>query len=375
MIKEDFEAIRPYKDEEIPDAVQRVAENIHFPEVVKYLFPNTDLRTFTTDFKKIKTVDEFQTQIMNNVVRSIIKHTTDEFTSSVSPRLTNDKNYMFIANHRDIMLDSAFLQIVLHEHGLKTSEITFGSNLMISPFIVDVGKMNKMFRIERGGTQREIFVNSLEVSRYMRYAITQKKQSTWIAQRNGRTKNGFDSTEAAVLKMFAMSGKSGFVPDLKELNITPVVISYEYEPCDFLKTRELYISKRKEYIKDSSEDLLSIMHGVKQQKGKVHLVVCDAITEEELLYCDSFPHNEKYRQLARLIDKKVYDNYKLWKTNYIAHDLLHDRSSYSHHYSSEEKEAFKVYMANGLRDIEGDIQELKTIFLQIYATPTDNVEN
>jgi len=311
---------------------------------------------------------------MDKVIRRILAQTTESFSYSGFEQLAQDKNYMFVSNHRDILLDSAILQVILHECGLQTSEITFGSNLMVSPFVVDIGKMNKMFKIVRGGTIREIFKNSLTVSQYMRYAITQKRQSTWIAQRNGRTKNGFDNTEVAVLKMFAMSSPLDFVPNLMELNITPLAISYEYEPCDFLKTRELYISKRKQYEKEPGEDMSSIVHGATQWKKHIHLAVCEPITEEELKKCDTFTHNEKFKSLAEIIDKKIYQNYKLYKTNYIAHDLLHNANTYNSHYSNNEKEAFKQYMSAGLINIEGDMNELKTLFLQMYAAPVNQLK-
>ena len=248
MLDNNFEDTRPYNDNEIPEAIKRVSESIYFYNVVKHIFPDADMRLFIDDFRKITTVEQFQVQVMDNVIRKIMAQTANGFSYSGLEQLTNEKSYMFLSNHRDILLDSAILQVILHECGLKTSEITFGSNLMASQFIIDIGRMNKMFKIVRGGTMREIFNNSLKVSQYMRYAITQKHQSTWIAQRNGRTKNGFDSTEVAVLKMFSMSSSAEFVSNLLELNITPIAISYEYEPCDFLKTRELYISQKKQYI-------------------------------------------------------------------------------------------------------------------------------
>ena len=368
----DFEEVRPYNDDEVPAAIERISANIYFPNVVKYLFLDADIRVFTEKFRKIKTVEEFQWEIMDKAIHAIVSLTSDGLSHSGFEALSNEKNYMYISNHRDILLDSAILQILLHEYDLETSEITFGNNLMSSPFVIDIGKINKMFRIVRGGTLREIFNNSMEVSRYMRYAITQKHQSTWIAQRNGRAKDGHDATEIAVLKMFAMSSQSPFVPNLMELNITPIAISYEYEPCDFLKTRELYISRQKTYVKDDGEDLVSILHGINQKKGKIHLAICPPITKEELEYCDSFSHNDKFKHLAELIDKKVYSNYKLWKTNYIAYDLLNHTDKYQSTYSLEEKEAFRVYMNHGLRDIEGDISELETIFLQIYAYSVRN---
>ena len=364
----DFEDIRPYNDDEMPDAVKRVSESIHFYSIAKYLFPDADSHiSFIDNFKKSQTVDEFQVQVMDKIIRNILQQTSNGLSYSGFEQLSNEKSYMFLSNHRDIVLDSAILQVVLHECGLKTSEITFGSNLMLSQFMIDVGKMNKMFKIVRGGTMREIFENSLKVSQYMRYAITQKHQSTWIAQRNGRTKNGFDTTEVAVLKMFAMSSSASFVPNLLELNIVPLVISYEYEPCDFLKTREIYISKRKQYEKEPGEDLSSIVHGSMQWKGHIHLAVCEPITESELNECDAFPHNDKFKCLAKIIDKKIHQNYKLHKTNYIAYDLLYNKNTYISHYSNEDKDAFKNYMSNGLKDIEGDMKELETIFLEMYA--------
>ena len=372
MLDNNFEDTRPYNDNEIPEAIKRVSESIYFYNVVKHIFPDADMRLFIDDFRKITTVEQFQVQVMDNVIRKIMAQTANGFSYSGLEQLTNEKSYMFLSNHRDILLDSAILQVILHECGLKTSEITFGSNLMASQFIIDIGRMNKMFKIVRGGTMREIFNNSLKVSQYMRYAITQKHQSTWIAQRNGRTKNGFDSTEVAVLKMFSMSSSAEFVSNLLELNITPIAISYEYEPCDFLKTRELYISQKKQYVKEEGEDIASIMHGVNQYKGHIHLSVCESVTEEELKKCDEFNHNEKYKSLAEIIDSKIYKNYKLYKTNYIAHDLLYDEKKYTSAYSDEEKEAFIQYMNSGLKDIEGEIEELRKIFLQIYATPINN---
>ncbi|MCL2073146.1 MAG: hypothetical protein FWH18_04440 [Marinilabiliaceae bacterium] len=367
-----FDDIRPFNDSEVPNAIKRVSENPIFAQIIKYLFPDANVRTFITNFRKIKTIDDFQSEIMYNVIHSILAKTTETYSGSGFEQLSKDKSYLFLSNHRDILLDSAILQIFLHEHGLQTSEITFGSNLMMSQFVIDIGKLNKMFKIVRGGNIRDVLENSLKVSQYMRYAITEKHQSIWIAQRNGRVKDGFDSTETAVLKMFAMSSKLGFVNNMNELNITPLVISYEYEPCDFFKTRELYISKRKLYEKSEGEDLNSIVYGIRQWKGNLFLNVCPTITEDELKKCDTFVHNEKFKCLSEIIDKKIYQNYKLWKTNYIAHDLLHHKNSYSSKYSVYEKDAFQNYMNNGLKDIEGNSKELEKIFLQIYANPVDN---
>jgi uncharacterized protein YqfB (UPF0267 family) len=224
----------------------------------------------------------------------------------------------------------------------------------------------------RGGTVREVLINSKCVSEYIRYVITEKKQSVWIAQRNGRTKDGDDKTEVAVLKMFAMSSKRPFVENFMQINLMPISVSYEYEPCDFLKVREVYISRRKKYEKVDGEDIASIVQGINQKKGNVSMVACQPVTFEELEECDTFHQNEKFKKLAELIDQRIYNNYKLWKTNYMAFDMLENSNKFVTHYTKNDKESFINYMNRGLSDIEGDMNELISIFLNIYANPVNN---
>ena len=369
---EQFEFTRPYNDSEIPAAVARVAGNPFFDNIVHYLFPNQNTEEIRQQFLKVTTIKDFQQQYMLHAINSILRQTSTGLESSGFEQLDKEHNYMFIANHRDILLDAAILQILLDKNGLDTSEITFGSNLMQGGLVIDIGKMNKMFRIVRGGSVHDFYKNSLEVSSYMRYALLEKKQSVWIAQRNGRTKNGDDHTEIAVLKMFSISSSKPFIENMGELNITPIVISYEYEPCDFLKTQELYISQYQRYIKEPGEDLNSIMKGIKQQKGGISVSVAPTISMEELQYCDKFDKNDKFTQLAKLIDQRVYSHYKLWKTNYIAFDMVEGGEKYAHKYTPEEKKAFEEYMNKGLRSLVGEADELKQIFLNIYANPVRN---
>lgn len=360
-----FEETGPYHDSEIPAAIVRVGENPFFPAIVKYLFPDADFRTFKEEFSKIKTIDEFQTKVMLKAIWSIVHKSCSEFTWEGFDQLDNDHRYMFIANHRDILLDAALLQIVLNANHIQTSEITFGSNLMQGDLVIDIGKMNKMFRIVRGGTVHDFYRNSMEVSSYMRYALLEKDESVWIAQRNGRTKDGDDWTESAVLKMFSISSPKPFVENLGELNITPVAISYEFEPCDFMKTQELYISKYQQYIKEPGEDLRSIT----QFKRQVHLAVTPTITKEELNECDKQEKNMKFSSLAATIDKRIHNHYKIWNNNYIAYDILNNTRQYSDRYTSNEKEAFVSYMENGLKGLRGEADELQNLFLKIYASP------
>ena len=280
-----FEDIRPYNDSEIPSAISRFVNNEYFPIIAQTLFPDKEIEALKKEVLEIKTIRQFQSMFMYPLIGKIVDLSITELTySGIKEYLSKDVQNMFISNHRDITLDSALLNIELFENNLNTCEITFGSNLMKGEIVIDIGKMNKMFRIVRGGNIRDFYKNSMDVSSYMRYAITQKKESVWIAQRNGRTKNGDDKTEMAVLKMFSLSSEGSFVDNLMELNITPIAISYQYEPCDFLKTTELYVSSYQKYEKAPNEDLNSILSGIQQNKGKVHISVTKPITKEELEY-------------------------------------------------------------------------------------------
>lgn len=362
-----FEDTRPYFDYEIPAAISRVAANPFFNTIVRYLFPDTDVKQFKDEFLQISTIDEFQHKVMLNAIRSIVQRTCSGFTWEGFEALDQQHRYMFIANHRDILLDAALLQVTLDANHLRTSEITFGSNLMQGELVIDIGKMNKMFKIVRGGTVHDFYRNAMEVSSYMRHALLEKGESVWIAQRSGRTKDGNDKTESAVLKMFSISSPEPFMKNLGVLNITPVAISYEYEPCDFLKTQELYISQYQKYIKEPGEDLHSILQGIMQQKGGIHLCATPTITMEELAECDKLEKNFKFAKLAEIIDQRIHSSYKLWKTNYMAYDLLTCARTFSDRYTPADLEQFIDYMHSGLKGLMGDPDELRTLFLKIYA--------
>ena len=369
-----FEAVRPYNDSEVPAALRSITQDPFFPMVVNYCLPNANVDEVTGALLQIKTVDDFQTRVMYPAIQAVISKTTDGVSLDGFDKIDNHKRHIFIANHRDIALDSALLDLLLYEHKIKTCQITFGSNLMKGNLVINLGKLNKMFRIIRGGNIKDFYRNSLEVSAYMRHVVTELDESVWIAQRNGRTKDGNDKTEMGVLKMFSLSSEKAFVDNFDELSITPVAVSYEYEPCDFLKTAELYISRLQKYVKGENEDLNSILTGIKQRKGKVHLAVTEPISRKELEMCDEKEKNEKMVALASLIDQRIYKSYKLFKTNYIAYDILQGGSQFADNYSADDKKDFVAYMDNGLAGIgiEADRSELEQIFLRIYANPVVN---
>ena len=367
-----FDDIRPYYTSEIPEAMQRIADSEHFRMLSQYIFPEQDVDSVRYMVRNIRTTDEFQTKVMYYVNQQFIANSITNLSFDRIENLDPQKKYLFVSNHRDIMLDSSLLQYILHINGFRTTEITFGSNLMNPQLVVDIGKANKMFKVIRSSNIREFIKNSLHLSEYIRYTITEKGESIWIAQRNGRTKDGNDTTDQGIIKMFCMSETSNPIKSIDELNIVPIAISYQTEPCDILKTRELYMSKNcDKYIKQPGEDLNSILTGITQQKGNVNISFGEPITKEELEFNYKIP-NEFYKNVASLIDKRIYKHYKLYNNNYIAHDIRSGETTYSDQYTNEDKDAFIKRCDYMLSQIDGDKDTLMSIFLGIYANPIDN---
>jgi len=369
----EFEDIRPYNDEEINAAMKRIANNRQFDAIARKLFPSVPKELLREKMSHISDTRTFQVEIMHPAIKSILKTSSDSCTFSGLENLDRNSAYLFISNHRDILLDAAILQLVLYENGYKTSGITFGSNLMSGDLAVDIGKANKMFKVEREGTNAEIYRHSKHLSAYIRYSITEKNESVWIAQRNGRTKDGIDKTETGVIKMFSMSGPSDFVTNFSEINIAPMSISYEYEPCDFLKTAELY---QKEifgsYTKASGEDLNSVLTGIVQKKGGIHINFPVPVKKEELEAISQDNVKVRISELAQIIDNRINNEFKLWKTNYIAYDIINNSNVYADKYTPEQKADFTEYMNSQLNKIIGEREVLKRIFLGIYANPVTN---
>jgi hypothetical protein len=370
---QDFEDIRPYHDEEINPALKRIIAVPEFGKILDFLFPDKDKGRILQNLSQTHTALDFQKTFMHPLVSSIVSKTSKGLTTSGFDKLDPGKSYLFVANHRDIVLDSAILQVVLLDHGHNTSEITFGSNLMTNQFIIDLGKVNRMFKVYRGGNRMELFRNSQLLSAYIRYTITQKNTSAWIAQRNGRTKDGNDKTETGLLKMFNISGSCDFRESFSELNIVPLAVSYEYEPCCAFKVREVMAAvKGIPYQKQPQEDLMSIITGITQPKGRIHLAACTPIN---LLLEETDPLqniNDKINKLASLIDAEVYSHYRLWPTNYIAFDLLHHGKLHASHYTHAEQDEFAAYINHELSVFSGEPSLQKELLLKVYANPLIN---
>ncbi len=368
-----FDDIRPYYEEEIPAAMQRIATSDVFPLLASFVYPGESIEKIRERVCAFTTTKEFQHDTMRRVNEQVIARSTTGATISGLDRLDPDKNYLFVSNHRDIMLDASLLQYFFVINGFETTEITFGANLMMNPVVIDVGKSNKMFRVERpGGDLKEFYRKSLHLSEYIRYTIKEKKQSVWIAQRNGRTKNGIDATDQGIIKMFCMSEPHNKIKALADLHIAPVAISYEWEPCDILKALELYESQYTRYTKKPGEDLNSILTGIMQQKGRMHIELCQPISVAELSAFENQTNNEYHKSVAKLIDRRINTNYRLYPNNYIAHDLLYGNTKYRDMYTDEQYETFQKRLSKLDKYDTCDIDRLKEIFVGIYSNPVDN---
>lgn len=348
--------------------MQRMVASPRFPAACGLLFPGVPQEEVNARLLCCHTVDEFQQRIMYDIMGTIARRSTDGLTVSGLDRLDKDGHYLFVSNHRDIILDAGFMQMLLSDAGLRTSEITFGANLMQGQLMVDLGRSNKMFRIERPDTAtspRDYFLKLREVSAYIRYAIGEKGESVWIAQRNGRTKDGLDVTEPGIINMFCLSGGEDRGASLGALHMVPVAISYEWEPCDRLKALELLARESGEpYVKKPGEDLGSIVTGINQPKGRVHLAACQPITAEELAPYEEWPTGDYNRQVAALIDRRIVSAYRLYPNNFVAAWMLTGKKLGE--FTPEQQQTFEAHVE---RQMNGCPEKARDILLHIYANP------
>jgi len=376
MSQNEFEDIRPYTDAETEKALLRVSRHPMIPTISKYLFPDKPANMLRRRMRQITSVDQFQDEVMSDVVESVIGLTSAGFTCSGIEHLKAvNGRFLAVSNHRDIVLDPALIQYALKCGGLPYTEICVGSNLLSNRLIEDLMRSNRMIKVIRGIKARELYLSSRRLSNYIRDSIVSGRASIWIAQREGRTKNGLDTTEQGLLKMFDMSGEKGFKENFLELNIVPMSISYEYESCDARKARELLLRREGPYKKKPKEDLHSILTGIRQQKGHIHLEVEEPLTAEEITEASKCEKNDRYQAIRHALDRRIIAGYKLWKTNYMAHDLLYGKHEFADEglYSPEDLRAFENYIDHKLGKLERrlDRSELTRIFLGIYAGPID----
>lgn len=367
----EFQSISPYTDEEAVIALGKLAEHPLLPQFSVKFFPDQSPDFLKEIFKNLKSIDEFQFLVMSRFVEWVLEQTVTEFTYDGIENIDPQKRFLVLSNHRDIIFDPAITQLVLFRNNIPLTEIAVGDNLVSSETIEYLLRSNRMIKVVRGITARELYLSSQLLSKYIRYNITEQRSSIWLAQRQGRTKNGYDTTEQGLLKMLDMSGSSDFQQNFEELNITPMSISYEYEPCDILKAREVVISSRQKYVKAEGEDLNSILVGIQQPKGNVHLNICKPLTTEEVAAAAQCDKNDRYQYIRHAVDQRVIEGYKLWKNNYVAYDILNQTDMYASEYETVDVDRFTAYMEKQLATVEPEIDrdELRKAFLDIYANP------
>ena len=286
-------------------------------------------------------------------------------------------NYTFISNHRDIVLDSALLSVVLIENGMNTVEIAIGDNLLIYPWIKKIVRINKSFIVKRGLGLREQLKSSMLMSSYMHYAISQKHENIWIAQRQGRAKDSNDRTQDSILKMMVMGGEGDIFDRLKEMNLVPLSLSYEFDPCDYLKAKEAQ-QKRDDanFKKSEADDLTNMQIGIYGYKGHIHFQTAACINDElDEIKSRNLPKTEVFTVIAELIDKYIHQNYRLYPCNYIAMDALNGDSKFADKYTEEDKAQFEGYLAKQMEKIDlpnKDMDFLRHYMLTMYANPAIN---
>ncbi len=374
MQEMDFENIRPYNEEEAQEAIQRIVKQDEFRSILSFVFGNDKVEEMTLQAAGSKSINAFQHNFMRPLVWEIVKKTAGELSVSGFDTITPDIPHLFIGNHRDITLDSSILATLLNDYNISLG-ITWGDNLMVSPFVTDLGKINRMITVFREGSPREMLLNSQRLSAYIHKLITEEKRPVWIAQRKGRAKDGNDQTDPGVLKMLGLSGKGSLIDKLKPLNIRTACISYEWEPCDIQKVKELYISSKENYVKSKNEDLNSILGGVMGEKGRMHYAIGKSMNEEmEKLPLD-IPKNEQFLRVAKVIDIEIFKNYHLWPNNFLAFDRLNHSRQFGKQYNADTEKAFDEKISRlleQLKSLQGREEELVKIFLSLYAKPLQN---
>ena len=370
---EDLENIQPYNDEEAVAALHKLARHPAMPVISKYIFPEFPIGTLKQMLLNIKGVDDFQYSIVSKAVSVIVGRSSSGFTYDGVENLRKlGGKFLAVSNHRDIVLDPALTQWMLMLNNIPLTEICVGSNLLANGVVETLLRSNRMITVIRGISAREVYLSSQILSKFIRSEVTSGKSSVWIAQREGRTKNGLDLTEQGLLKMFDMSGEGDFKSNFKELNIVPMSISYEYEPCDFRKAREVLIKEVSgEYHKKEDEDMHSILTGLRQWKGGIHLSVGAPLTDREITRSSWYEKNDRYQEIRRILDERIVSGYKLWKTNYMGYDLMTGGTRYSDKYTAEDLDKFKEYTEHKLARAERKLDKarLRDIFWHIYGNP------
>ena len=372
-----FDDIRPLNNDEVKDAIEALIANEDFERAFRYIKPDVNWKEFSETMRSFKTKEDFKSKLAYEAVMNVANKTTFSLTISGRSRLPKDKQpCTFISNHRDIVLDASFLNVMLYDVGYGMTQVAIGDNLMIRPWIETLVRLNNSFIVKRGVSVRQMLDVSRTLSAYIRHTINETKESIWIAQREGRAKDSNDRTQGSVLKMLNMSGDKDIVSNLMELNIFPVAISYEYDPCDFLKAKEFQMKRDDpEFVKSQRDDLLSMETGILNNKGRVHFPLTQPINDQLAALDKDMEKNELVAAIASIIDKEIYKHYRFYPCNYVAYDMLTGTKRFSGNYGQRDKKHFEEYLQGQLDKIvlpNKDEAFLRTKMLEMYTNPLKN---
>ena len=375
-IPEQFDPIRPFEPDELPDVFDRLLQNEQFSSVLAYFYPDVPKEALAAKMHACKDNLDFQKTFCYGFLVQLLARLSKGCDIDIAS-LDTDSRYTFISNHRDIVLDSALLDKLLIDAGFHTTcEIAIGDNLLKLPWVKDLVRVNKSFIVERALSMREMLMASKRLSEYMHFVIAEKNDNVWIAQREGRAKDSNDRTQEAILKMMVMGGEGSIIDRLKQLHLVPLAISYEYDPCDYLKAAELQARRdNPSWQKGPMDDVTSMQTGIMGYKGYIHYQCADCIDS----YLDTIPADtpktELFRLIADHIDRQIFAGYRLYPNNYVALDLLHGDSAHADHYTAEDKAQFEAYLKGQLDKIEMEGKDdayLREQMLKMYANPAIN---
>ncbi|MCC8146825.1 MAG: 1-acyl-sn-glycerol-3-phosphate acyltransferase [Bacteroidales bacterium] len=372
----EFDDIRPFYDDEVIPVIKKLLADPQFKEVIYRVFSPEDWIKFEAVMLNIKSKKDFQHGVIKVGLDEVIGKTIDSMVCTGFENVSKKEAYTYISNHRDIVLDAALLAIMLDNEGYETMEIAIGDNLLLYPWIENVVRLNKSFIVKRGINVRQMMEVSTHLSKYIHFAVRDKNESVWIAQREGRAKDSNDKTQESVLKMLSIGGEHNFIENIEELNITPVSLSYEYDPCDYLKAKEFQQKRdNPEFKKSKADDMLNMQTGIFGYKGNVHFQIGKPINPSVKSLELNQSKNELIGKIASLIDREIYLNYRFYPGNYIAYDYLWGNGKFSNHYSMKNKDTFDTYINQQLEKIKlenKDVPYLREKMLEMYAYPVKN---
>lgn len=374
-MEEQFDDIRPFNDDEIPAAVASLSKEEYFRKAAGYLPGDTD--SFMKEFAKVSTTDEFQTKMLFPFLRWIAATTSDSLRGVGFENIDPSKSYTYISNHRDILLDATLLGLLLAEHGIPTPETALGDNLLVYPWMSQLVRVNKSIIVYRNMPMMKTLEEAHRLSGYINHALRDKNRSVWIAQREGRAKNSDDRTQESVIKMLALEGDGDIRHNVEALNIVPVSISYEYDPCDYLKAREFQLKRdNPDFRKSPKDDLNSMSTGLLGKKGNIRFSISGSISGEAAKLPCHLKRSEYFAAVAAIMDRKIHQGYCLFAGNYVAYDMLKETPRFTDKYTADEKRKFEDYLEGQLSKIENlpnpDYPYLKTRILEMYANPLRN---